>query len=83
MQICCTTHSLILNAMTHSTHAHSKLSTAPTMTVKLSLFTHTHTPVHSPWMPAYIIVMQTILISLKMVGLFISVVDNKEKSIKN
>ena len=39
-----------------------------TSTVKLLLFMHI--PVHSPWLPGYINVMQTVLIMLTMAGLF-------------
>ena len=41
-----------------------------TITVKLSLFT-LHIPVHSPWLPGYIDVAQTILLILTMAGIFL------------
>ena len=40
-----------------------------TSTVKSSLFTPAH-PVHSPWLPGYIDVAQTVLVILTMAGLF-------------
>ena len=42
-----------------------------TSTVKSSLFTHMHIPVHSPWLPGYIGVTQTILVMSTMAGLFL------------
>ena len=40
-----------------------------TSTVMLSLFTHAH-PVHSPWLPGFTGVAQTIFLILTVVGLF-------------
>ena len=40
-----------------------------TSTVRSSLFTQ-HIPVHSPWLPVYIDVPQTVLLILTMAGLF-------------
>ena len=40
-----------------------------TSTVKLS-FSHIHIPVHSPWLPGYIDVVQTVFYILTMAGLF-------------
>ena len=55
----------------HTVHILTQQCLPPplTNTVKLSLFTHAH-PVHSPWLPSYINVMETILFILTMVGLF-------------
>ena len=41
-----------------------------TNTVKSSMFMHAH-PVHSPWLPGYINVAQTVLVLLTMAGLFL------------
>ena len=55
----------------HTVHMFTQQHLVPplTRTVKLSLFTHVHT-VHSPWLPGYADVTQTILIILTTVGLF-------------
>ena len=71
MQICCSTHSVILNA------------TATQDTCSLSGIYHPHwpvqwkcqrsctrIPVHSPWLPGYISVAQIVLVTLTMAGLF-------------
>ena len=44
-------------------------ATLLTSTVKSSLFTHVHSS-HPPWLPVYINVIQTILVTLTMAGLF-------------
>ena len=56
----------------HTVHMFTQQHLVPplTRTVKLSLFTHVHT-VHSPWLPGYADVTQTILIILTMAGLFL------------
>ena len=72
MHICCSTPSVILNA------------TATQYTCSLNGIYHPHwlvqwshhcshmgIPFHSPWLPDYIDVMQTILVILTMVGLFL------------
>ena len=71
MQIRCFTHSVILNV------------TAPEYTCLLNGFFHTHwlvqwshhrsrirVPVHSLWLPGYIVITQTVLVMLTMAGLF-------------
>ena len=66
IQICCSTCSVILNAVA------TRHTPPPSLTgtVKLSLFTM-HIPSHSPWLPRYINVVQTILVILTMAGLFL------------
>ena len=46
-----------------------RLPTPTKTTVKLS-FSRIHIPVHFPWLPGYINVMQTILVILTMAGFF-------------
>ena len=70
MRVCCSTHSVILNAM------------ATQYTCLLNVYcphwlvwwSHhclcMHIPVHSPWLPGYINVVQTILVILTMAVLF-------------
>ena len=73
MQICCSTRSVILNAM------------ATWYTCSLNGVCHPHwlvqwthhrlhmgIPVHSPWLPGYMGVTQTILVTLTMAGLFLN-----------
>ena len=74
MQIHSSTHSIILNVMAKQyrcslnvIYCLPPLSSA----VKLSLFTHAHSSPHSPWLPGYINVLQAILITLTIVGLFL------------
>ena len=57
MQIHYPTCSVILNATPHSTHAHSMASTAPTEDWSHHC-SHMRIPVHSPWLPGYIDVVQ-------------------------
>ena len=54
----------------HSTHPHSGVSTAPTDYYSEVVIVHT-CAVHSPWLPGYIDVAQTVLIILQMAGLFL------------
>ena len=72
MQIHCSTHSVILNVMaTQYTCSLTLRCLLPPLisAVKSSLFTHAH-PVQSPWLPGYIDVTWTILVTLTMAGLF-------------
>ena len=71
MQNCCFTHSVILNVM--ATQYTCSLSSIyhPHWLVQWSHHcSHMCIPVHSPWLPGYINVAQTILIILIMAGLF-------------
>ena len=71
VQIHCSTSSVILKAMTTQyTRSNSTYHGPPlTSAMKASLFTM-RIPVHSPWLPGYIDVVQTVLIMLTIVGLF-------------
>ena len=54
----------------HTVHMLTQQYLPPLLsTVKLSLFTQ-GIPVHSPWLPGYINIVQTVLIILMMAGLF-------------
>ena len=69
--ICCSTHSVILNVM--ATQYTGSLSGVygPHWLVHWSHHcSHMHIPVHSPWLPGYIDVAQTIIVILTMAGLF-------------
>ena len=59
----------------HTVHMLTQWHLPPPMTstVKPPLFIHTHPsiPVHSPWLPGYINIPETILIMLTMAGLFL------------
>ena len=74
IQICCSVHSVILNAMaTQYTCSLNGIypSTNPHWLVQWSHYCSLMPiPVHSPWLPGYIVVTQTILVILTMVGLF-------------
>ena len=75
MQIHCSTHSAILNAtameytcsLSGVYHPHWLVLT----TSEVVICSHRHIPVHSPWLPGYIDVVQTVLIILTMAGLFL------------
>ena len=69
MQIHCSTHSVILKP--HSTHAHSTASSALRLVQWSHHCSHMHIPVHFPWLPVYINNVQTILIILTMIGIFL------------
>ena len=71
MRICCSTCSVILNvtATQYTCSLHGVY--CPHWLVQWSHHcSHMHIPVHSPWLPGYIDVTQTILIMLTMAGLF-------------
>ena len=76
MQIHCSTRSVILNVTATSTHAHMYTHATHVYCPHWLLIQWScpcscmHIPVHSPWLPGYIDVMQTILIILIMAGLF-------------
>ena len=72
MQIRCSAHSVILNAMAtqHTCSLHSIYH--PHWLVQWSHHcSHVRIPVHSPWLPGYIDVVQTVLVMLTMAGLFL------------
>ena len=72
MQIRCSTISVILNATaTQYTHSLNGIY-CPCWLVQWSYHClHIHIPVHSPWLPDYIDVVQTILVILTIAGLFL------------
>ena len=71
MQIHCSTCSIILNAMATQYSCSPNGIYCPHWIVQWSHHcSHTHVPVHSPWLPGYIDVTQTVLFILTMVGLF-------------
>ena len=55
----------------HSTHAHSMVSTTPWLVQWSHHCSGMCIPVHSPWLPGYIDVEQTVLFILTMAGLFL------------
>ena len=71
MQICCSNCSVISNTTGHTVHMLTQRHLLPSLTsaVKLSLFTYVHSS-PLPWLLNYIDVVQTILMILKMAGLF-------------
>ena len=71
MQICCSTHSVILNVMaTQYTCSHNSIY-HPHWLVQWSRHcSHTRIPAHCPWLPGYNGVVQTVLITLTTAGLF-------------
>ena len=71
MQICCSTLSIILNAIiTQYTYSLNSVY-RPHWLVQWSCHcSPMHIPVQSPWLPDYINVVQTVLIILTMAGLF-------------
>ena len=71
IQICCSICSVTLNAMATQYTCSLKGIYFPLWQVQWSHHcSHMCMPVHSPWLPGYINVMQTILIILTMAGLF-------------
>ena len=67
MQVHCFTHSVILNVMATQYTCSLNSVYCPHWLVQWSRHcSHMHIPVHSPWLPSYINVTQTILIILKM-----------------
>ena len=72
MQICCYTRSVILN-VTATQYSYSLNSiNCPHWLVQWSHHcSHMCIPVHSPWLPGYINVTQTILVILTMAALFL------------
>ena len=60
----------------HTVHILTQWHLPPplTSTVKLSLFTHMHIPVHSPRLPGYIDVARIVLVILTMACLFLDLV---------
>ena len=72
MQICCSTRSVILNVMATQYTCSFNGIYHPHWLVQGSRHCPLmHIPVHSPWLPGYNHVMQTILVTLKMAGLFL------------
>ena len=71
MQICCSTCSVILNAMATQYTCSLNSIYHPHWLVQWSCHcSHMRIPVHSPWLPGYIDAMQTVLVMLTMAGLF-------------
>ena len=71
LQIHCSTHSVILNAMATQYTCSLNDAYCPHWLVQWSGHcSHMSISVHSPWLPGYIDVAQTVLIILTMVGLF-------------
>ena len=71
MQICCSTYSVILNVMATQYTCSLNGIYHPQWLVQWSHHcSHMRIPVHSPWLPGYIEVTQTILIILTMARLF-------------
>ena len=72
MQICCSTRSVILNATATQYMCSLNSVYCPHWLVHWSFHcSDMCIPVHSPWLPGYIDVMQTILVILTTVGLFL------------
>ena len=72
MQICCSTRSVISNAMaTQYTCSLSGICCSHWLVQWSWHYSCTYIPNHSPWLPGYIDVVQTILIILIMAGLFL------------
>ena len=74
MQICCSTQSIILNvtATQYTCSLNDVYPRPPHWLIQWSRHcSHMHIPVHSPWLPGYIDVAQTILVILTMAGLFL------------
>ena len=72
MQIRCSAHWVILNVMTTQYTCPLNSIYRPHWLVMLSHHcSHMYIPVHSPWLPGYIDVVQTILVILTMAGLFL------------
>ena len=71
MQICCSTCSVILNAMARRYTGSLNGVHCPHCLVQRSYHcSHMCIPVHSPWLPGYINVARTVLVILTMAGLF-------------
>ena len=70
MQICCSTHSVILNVTATQYTCSLNSIYHPHWLGQWSHHSHMHTPVHSPWLPGYLNVVQTVLAILTMAGLF-------------
>ena len=71
MQMRCSTHSVTLNATATQYTCSLKGIYHPHWLVPWSHHrSHVHIPDHSPWLPGYINVVQTVLIILTMAGLF-------------
>ena len=71
MQICCCTRSVILNVMVTQYTCSLNDVYCPHWLVQWSRHCSCmHIPVHSPWLPGYINVAQTLLVILTMAGLF-------------
>ena len=72
MQIWCSTHSVILNVTSTQYTCSLNSVYCPHWLVQWSHHcSHMCIPVHSPWLPGYISVTQTILVTLTMAGLFL------------
>ena len=72
MQICCSIHSVILNTMATQYTCSLNGIYCPHWLVQWSRHcSRMCIPVHSPWLPGYINVAQTILVILTMAGLFL------------
>ena len=72
MQICCSTCSVILNAMaTQDTCSLNNVYHPHWLVQGSGHCSHTCIPVHSPWLPGYMEVRQTVLAILTMAGLFL------------
>ena len=72
MQNCCSIHSVLLNVMATQYTCSLNGIHCPHWLVQWSHHCSCmHLPVHSPWLPGYIDVTQTILVILTMAGLFL------------
>ena len=72
MQIHCSTHSVILNAMaTQYTCSLSSIYHLHRLVQWSHHCSHMSIPVHSPWVPGYIDAVQAVLVILTMAGLFL------------
>ena len=72
MQICCSVHSVTFNTMATQHTCSLNVFCRPHWLVQWSRHcSHTCIPVHSPWLPGYSDVPQTILVILTMAGLFL------------
>ena len=71
MQIHCSTHSVTLNATATQFTCSLNDIFCPHWLVQWSPHrSGTHIPVHSPWLPGYIVITQTVRVVLTMAGLF-------------
>ena len=72
MQIRCSTYSVILNVMATQYTCSLNCIYRPHWLVQWSCHgSHMSIPVHSPWLPGYLNVTQTILVILTMAGIFL------------